>query len=303
MLTKETLIDQGIDENVASEIIEKIGDKAESFVPKKAANDLVNRAYSNVDRAILTRTKIPKESNEMTSDYALRALSEMTDATKTEYEQKINEMTTNIENLKSKIKDGHTDEEVKSMLESAQRERDEYRQKYEKFDKILAEKENEWSEKYKQKEGEYETFKKKSAIKASIPTNFREDLSAKYRAWLVDNAIDEVLENFDKIEQDENGKLVLKNTEKFTSVNASEYFADKFKDDLDTRQATGGGGKGSETQIPPSLNLPADMPKGEKYQKIKEHVIGMNIPVTSQEFSEKIKELSIQNGLIETKKK
>lgn len=303
MLTKDVLIEQGLDESVANEVIEKLGEKTQNFVTKKYLNESVNNAYNNVDRALLTATGVPKNNDEMSSEYATRLLKTTGEKVKSEYEAKMDEMNSSVLSLKQQIKNNKGDESLKQMLEQVERERDELRDKQSNFDKVLTEKETEWQNKYKSTESEFAKYKKISTLKEAIPGNFRKDISSKYRSWLVDNAINEVIEKYDKIEKDESGNVILKNTEKFDVIKASDYFGDKFKDDLENRQIQGGGARTGQRQYPSELTLPEDMPRNEKYQAIKEHVIAQGIPVTSNDFANKMKELQIEHGIIKNKEK
>ncbi|MFW6370551.1 MAG: hypothetical protein ACOC10_05020 [Bacteroidota bacterium] len=296
MLTKEFLIEQGIKEEDANDVLGKLGDKAQLLVTKKYANDGVNNAYSNIDRSVLTLTGLQKNNEEKTSDYISRALSHIKDSSGGD--EKVQQLNQEIASLKEQIKTGKGDENLKKMLDTTIQERDQLKTKLESFDKTLEEKTKEWKEKYEQTSSEYQKFKLVSDLKKAIPNNFRKDLPKDYIDFKVNSLIEKVLADYDKIEN-ENGEIVLKNTEKFDVVKAADYFTNNLKDSLEGRQMAGTGADGNGNTPPPSqLSLKEGMSNSEKYQAIKDFVVKQGLTVTSNEFKDKMKTLQIEHGLL-----
>jgi hypothetical protein len=220
-------------------------------------------------------------------------INETRQSVESSYKEKVNAFASEIEELKSQLKDGLKDEKTKEMIAAIEKERDDYKAKHGNFEKVLSEREKEWEQKYTTVNNEYTDFKKKAELKSSIPGNFKKEYTKDYIDFKINKVISDVFAKFDVIEKNNEGKTILKNTEQFKQVVADDYFAEALKDVIDTGVVqTGGGGKPVKVNGSSELQFAGTETKPEMLKAIEEHLLSSGISKTDTSFGAKYTELA-----------
>jgi hypothetical protein len=287
MITIDDLKTIGLEEEKAKQALELLGDAAKKFTPENVGK----KAFDEVDLAMLTLTKVPKNDNEKTTDYVKRANQAWLEGQITERTAQINE---EITGLKEQLKNHKGDETLKARITALEEEKA-------KFPDVINEKTKEWKLKYEQTEKTFNDFKYEATLKSSMPAKFK-DLPSKFIEYEKSQAITEAKQKFGKTETGSDGQLYLINETTYEKVKASDWFSERLKDIIDTGHTQAGGGSGDGQSTGGELILPPEMPKAEKIQKIEAYIVQSGISKIDPRFAPKFKELMIKNKLIEEKK-
>ncbi|MFW6275487.1 MAG: hypothetical protein ACOC2M_02520 [bacterium] len=128
---------------------------------------------------------------------------------------------------------------------------------------------------------------KAQTLRTAVPANFKKDLPKDYINFEIDRLVSDALKKYDEVVV-EDGHVVLKSHENLDSIKAADYFANNLKNVL---------GQPHERKNQP-LNIIPGMSNSEKYQAIKSHVVGLGLESTSKEFSNMMKRLQVEHGLL-----
>lgn len=299
MITKEDLKTLGLEEEKITQALETLGDVTHKLTSDIIVEKRVKKAWDDMDLETLNITKIPKNNDEMSTAYRKRAVEEFTKQQIKKIEEDFN---AKIKAAEEAVKNHKGDETLKAELETLKKEK---KTREESFEKTLTEKTDEWKTKYEKTVGEYESFKKTSTLKGSIPVNFKKDLPHDYIDFRINKAIEKANTGYDGIDKDKDGNIILKNSEKFESMKASDFFANDLKDILEEkRNQQGGGSSGNGEGSKKELMLEETMTAQEKDSAIRDYVIQvLGLSPISKEYTAKITELKKQHKLISEKVK
>ncbi len=219
-----------------------------------------------------------------------------------EYSDKlIDEKTTE---LNGKITDLEEKLEAKPGDENLKKELSELKAEKAKFPDLIQEKIKEKEDELIKVKSDYERDKKMWNLLKSIPTKLKVDLDPDYKNFKISQALEKAMKDFDVIEINSDGKILLKNSKNYEQKSADEFFKTELDLIIDKGTQQTGGGAGNQ---PPGgnggkngeLKLNDDMSPNEKVTKIREHIASKGIASYDPKYTEEINKLFKENNLEE----
>jgi len=308
MIEQKDIIEIGIPEENATKMMELLGEQASKLSTESRASARVNKAYGDMDMALLSTTKIPKLPDEMTTDYYKRVdglrIEAEREAVRTELKSTVDDLNSQINILKESAK-GKSDEGTKQLIKDLELERDGYKEKAGKVDDLLKAKEDELKGEMSTIKNDFDSYKKTTELKSSMPNKFKEDLGKDYIDFKMSKAIETANAKYDTIEKNAEGETVLKDSKlDHASIKASEFFAEALKDIIDGGVIQPGGGSGNGT--PPAqkeLIIDEKLSNGEKVHAINEYLAKNGTSKLDNDYDEKFKKHATQHGVLKEVKK
>ncbi len=301
MITKEDLTETlKMPEDKATQVLELLGDFSKNLTSDLIVEKRVNKAFGDVELEILKSTGIKKNDGEKATEYLSRSIPLLIEAKIKDKEDSLNG---EIATLKEQIKNHKGDETLKKQLEDTKNELSELKKNH---DKTIEDTKKEWEDKYNDVVKGRKDDNDIHTLRNSIPGNLKKEYSHDYIDYKIKQSINKAREQYDTIEKNDKGEVILKDSSlKLSSVKATDFFSNDLKEIIEEQRSVSGGGGGDKDKGKKSeLVIADDMSNNEKYQKIKEYVIvGLGLSPVTKEFQEKMKELQVQHGLLKETKK